>query len=188
MSIEAYLVIAIVAFTVLYFVVPLAAGAWMRYRGKRLITCPETRQPAAVDIDVRHAALSAVIGPPDLRLQRCSRWPERQDCGQECLLQIEIAPQDCKVRNILTSWYEGKACVFCGKPFGNIHVYDHQPAFLSPADYTVEWRDLRAENIPAALETAKPVCWDCHMLKTLMREQPDLVIQRPPRDVQQASK
>jgi hypothetical protein len=188
MSIEAYLVIAIVAFTIIYFVVPLVVGTIARYRGKHLVTCPETRQPAAVDIDVKHAALSAVAGPPDLRLKDCSRWPERHDCGQECLLQIELSPEDCKVRNILANWYTEKVCVFCGKSFGEIHLYDHKPALLCPDGRTIEWQELRAENIPAALEAAKPVCWDCHLLKTLMREHPDLIIQRPPRDVHIADK
>src|SRR5205807_9486629 len=110
MSIVAYLIIAIVGFTILYFVAPLVISAFVRYRGKRLVTCPETRQPAGVDVDVRHATLSAITGPPDLRLKACSRWPERQDCGQECLLQIELSPEDCKVRNILTNWYEDQDC------------------------------------------------------------------------------
>lgn len=163
MSIGAYLVIAIVVFTILYFVGPPVVRTFLRYRGKRLVTCPETRQPAAVDIDMTHAALSAVTGSPELRLMRCSRWPEHQDCGQACLLQIQVLQKDCKVHNILTSWYEDKACVFCGKPFGDIHLYDHKPALLSPDGRIIEWRELRAENIPAALETAKPVCWDCHI-------------------------
>ena len=188
MSIEAYLVIAIIAFTILYFVVPLIIGTFVRYRGKRLVTCPETRQPAAVDIDLTHAALSAVTDSPDLRLKRCSHWPESQDCGQACLLQIQVLQEDCKVRNILTSWYKDKACVFCAKPFGEIHFHDHKPALLSPDGRTVEWQELCAENIPAALETAKPVCWDCHLLKTLMREHPNLIIERPARDVHIAGK
>src|SRR5262249_20387911 len=99
MSFEAVLVIAIVAFAILYFVVPLALGSVVKYRGKRLVTCPETRQPAAVDVDVKHVAMSAVVGSPDVRLKDCSRWsehPELHDCGQECLLQIELAPEDCR--------------------------------------------------------------------------------------------
>jgi hypothetical protein len=188
MSVEAYLVIAIVAFTILYFVVPPVVAAFARYRSERLITCPETRQPAAVGLDVTHATLSAVVGPPDLRLKHCTRWPERQDCGQECLLQIELSPEECKVHNILTSWYKDQACFFCGKPFDEIHLYDHKPALLSPDGRTVEWQDLRVEKIPAVLETARPVCWDCHILKTFMREHADLVVQRPPRDVHIAGK
>jgi hypothetical protein len=188
MSIEAYLVIAIVAFAILSFIVPPTIGAILRYRGKRVITCPETRHAAGVDVDVKHAALTAAIGNPDLRLRDCSRWPEHRDCGQECLLQIELAPEDCKVRNILGNWYRDKQCVLCAKTFGDIHFHDHKPALLGPDGRTVEWRDFRAEDIPAALETAKPVCWDCHMLKTLMREHPDLVIERPAREVHAAGK
>jgi len=92
------------------------------------------------------------------------------------------------VHNILTSWYEDKACVFCGKPFSDIHLYDHKPALLSPNGRIIEWRELRAENIPAALETAKPVCWDCHMSQTFMREHPNIVIERPARDAHIAGK
>ena len=62
---------------------------WLRYRGDRLVTCPETRQPVGVALDVRHAAWSGLGHAPSLRLETCSRWPERRDCGQECLRQIE---------------------------------------------------------------------------------------------------
>jgi len=82
MSIGVYLVIAVVVFTILYFVGPLVVRTFLRYRGKRLVTCPEARQPAAVDIDVTHAALSAVTGSPDLRLMRCSRWPDIKIVGK----------------------------------------------------------------------------------------------------------
>ena len=37
MSIEAVLVIAIIAFTIIYFVVPLVVGTVARYRGKHLV-------------------------------------------------------------------------------------------------------------------------------------------------------
>jgi hypothetical protein len=30
------------------------------------------------------------LSQPHLRLSECSRWPERQGCGQECLSQIEV--------------------------------------------------------------------------------------------------
>jgi hypothetical protein len=188
MPIAAYLIIAIAAVAILYFVAPLAVRTFMRYRGKRLITCPETRQPAGVDVDVKRATLSALTGSPELRLKSCSRWPERQDCGQECLLQIELSPEDCKVQHILTSWYEDRFCVGCGKAFGEIHLYDHKPALLMPDGRTIEWRELAVEQIPAALETAKPICWDCHILRTFVREHGDLVVTRPARDLHIAGK
>lgn len=48
MSFELYLVALVLTLAVLYLVVPFAARAYLRFRGKRVITCPETRKPAAV--------------------------------------------------------------------------------------------------------------------------------------------
>ena len=78
MSIELYLIALLLALASLYFVFPLVAGAFVRYRGKRVITCPETRKPAAIEVDAGHAALTAAISHPELRLKACSRWPERE--------------------------------------------------------------------------------------------------------------
>src|SRR5215216_3079971 len=110
MSAEIYLLIVILAFAALYFTVPYIVGAYARYRGTMVITCPETRKPAAVEVDTLHAAMSAAFTEPDLRLKNCTRWPEKKDCGQECLLQIEVAPEGCLASNLLKRWYEGKAC------------------------------------------------------------------------------
>ena len=178
MSIELYLIILIVVLAALYFVVPFVAGTYLKFRGERVITCPETRKPAGVEVDSLHAALTAAFTHPDLRLKTCSRWPERQDCGQECLLQIEISPEDCLVRHILASWYLGKHCASCGKKFAEIQWSEHKPALLSPEGKTVEWRELPPEKVPDALKTHFPVCWDCHITETFCREYPDLIVDR----------
>src|SRR5215831_4360910 len=94
-------------------------GEWLKFRGDRIVTCPENRRPAGVRLDAAHAALTGWPNP-DLRLATCSRWPERAGCGQECLRQIEQAPADCLVRNIVAKWYEGKRCASCGEPFHEI--------------------------------------------------------------------
>ena len=91
------------------------AGAFLRYRGTRVVVCPENREMVAVQVDAGHAALSAPQGRPELRLESCTRWPEKAGCGQECLGQIESAPQACLLRNILGDWYQGKSCAFCGR-------------------------------------------------------------------------
>ncbi|HET8646180.1 MAG TPA: hypothetical protein VFO85_11865, partial [Vicinamibacteria bacterium] len=87
----------------------------LRWRGTRLVRCPETRAPAAVDLDVKHTLLNGVVGREPLRLRDCSRWPERAGCGEDCLAQVERSPEDCLVRNIVAEWYQGKSCVLCGK-------------------------------------------------------------------------
>ncbi len=157
-------------------------GAYWRFRGTRVITCPENRQPAAVKVDARHAAATAIGRPPELRLSDCSRWPERKSCGQECLRQIEAAPEGCLVRNILTRWYQGKACIYCGRPFQEIDWLDNKPALFDPErKKTLEWADLRPEEVPRALATYVPVCWNCHVAETFRRLYPDLVTDRDAR-------
>lgn len=178
MAVGLYLVVLVLTLAVLYFTVPFAAGAYLKYRGKRVITCPETRTPAAVEVDARHAALTAAISHPDLRLKSCSRWPERKDCGQECLLQVELSPEDCLVRNMLTSWYAGKRCVSCGKEFGEITWLDRKPALLSPQGETLEWSELTPEKVPDALATHFPVCWDCHITESFCRQYPEMIVDR----------
>jgi hypothetical protein len=42
------------------------------YRGKRLVTCPETLKTEAVDIAARTVAASSFLGVPAFRLDRCS--------------------------------------------------------------------------------------------------------------------
>jgi hypothetical protein len=152
--------------------------AWLRFRGARVITCPENLRPAGVHVDERHAALAALRGAPALRLSACSRWPERQGCGQQCLAQIEASPEGCLVRNILADWYQGKACACCGMPFGEIRWAVQKPGLITADKTTVEWSQAPAERLPEILETALPVCFACHMANTLVREHPERALDR----------
>ena len=65
---------------------------YQKFRGTRVITCPETGCPAAVEVDRKHAAATTFLRErqTELRLASCSRWPEREGCGQECLAQIDV--------------------------------------------------------------------------------------------------
>jgi len=65
---------------------------YYRFRGTRLVTCPETHQAAVVEVAARSMGLQAILDQPCLRLGKCSRWPMREDCGQDCLSQIEARP------------------------------------------------------------------------------------------------
>jgi hypothetical protein len=151
---------------------------WRRYRGARAITCPANLRPAGVQVDAHHATLTGLAGAAQLRLSSCSRWPENAGCGQECLSEIQAAPDGCLVRNILAGWYRGKPCAFCGRVFGDIEWNAQKPALLSADKITVEWERIPAERLQATLQTALPVCFACHMANTLVREHPDLVIDR----------
>jgi hypothetical protein len=152
--------------------------AWMRYRDERLITCPENLRAAGVRLNARHAAATSLLHAADLRLSACSRWPERAGCGQECLSQIEAAPNGCRVRSILTEWYAGKVCASCGRPFGDVKWNAAKPALQTADKVTVEWKQVAVAGLPETLKTALPVCFACHMAGTLVREHPELAIDR----------
>ena len=172
------LLIAIAAAALVLALAPLIK-AWWTSRGQRLVTCPETLEPVAVEIDPMDAAFHALLKTREIHLQSCTRWPEKAGCGQECMSQIEASPNGCLVRGILAEWYAGKSCVLCGKELSQ-ELGQHKPALLSPDRISFEWADLRVEDLPEILATHRPICWDCHIVETLYRMHPELVTEREP--------
>jgi len=146
-----------------------------KYQGARVITCPENREHAGVELDIRRALSTGVVSPPRLVLASCSRWPERAGCGQECLSQIAAGPEGCLVRNILANWYAEKKCVFCGQPFGHTQMSVRKPALLVEGQITTDCDHVPAERLLEVLAAAKPVCFACHTANTWVREHPDLI-------------
>jgi hypothetical protein len=143
-----------------------AVRAYLKFRGKRIVACPETKQPAAVEMATWHIAITGAFRDPSLRLRDCSRWRERVPCDQACLARIEEAPEECLVLTILSKWYQGKACTCCGRPIGQISRWRHNPCLISPDMRLFEWKDIPAENIPLLLRTHAPVCWTCLVAET----------------------
>ena len=153
------------------------------YRGTRLVACPETKRPAAVKLDAMRAAFKPFGGDPGrFRLTSCSRWPEKAGCGQECLSEVERDPGGCLVRTIVAGWYAGQSCTFCERPIPEVTWTEHRPALLAPDGVTISWTDVKPERLPDLLSTHKPVCWDCHVIQSLIREHPDAVTLRPERE------
>jgi hypothetical protein len=182
MNILVPILYALLAGTIVLVILRVVASAstYFKFRGKRLVTCPENRQPEGVEVDARNAAKEALLRTPHLRLSECSRWPERQNCGQDCLRQIESAPQECLVWNIVRKWYAGKKCVYCHNPIGEVEwMGGHKPALLNAELKTVPWDTIPVERLPEALSAFVPACWSCHIAETFRREHSDLVIDRP---------
>jgi hypothetical protein len=180
MSVTVLIVIAVLVLAAGLFIsraIP-AVRAFADFRGKRLVTCPETHKPEAVDVDAKEAALGAFLYEPTLHLNQCSRWPERENCGQECLKQIEADSENCLVWNIVGNWYKGKKCVMCRKPFGLLHHLDHAPALLAPDHTTVEWKNVSPRELPELFATYRPICWNCHVTETFRRLHPELIVDR----------
>jgi hypothetical protein len=177
MATEVYVVIAMLAIAVVYVTRRVWEG--LRFRGKMLVTCPETHEPAAVKVNVGHAAVHAIAGKPELELCDCSRWPERGDCDQECLEQVERDPENHRVWTIAAHWYAGKKCAYCRKPIETLSHFDRSPALLDRERKTAEWDDIPAETLPGEFSRDLPVCWSCHVTQKFVRDNPDLVVFRP---------
>jgi hypothetical protein len=150
-----------------------------REAGDRVITCPETRSTAVVRLDAGHAAWTDLQGEKNFRLEACSRWPERADCGQECLGQIECAPDGCLVRERLAAWYHGARCVLCGLLIGPLHWYEYRPGLLTPERRAISWEDIRSEDLSASLAADRPICSDCLLAESFREEFPDRVLDDP---------
>jgi hypothetical protein len=166
----------------------LAAALWLgirlvrsssRFRGSRIVTCPETNRPTIVEVDALHASLTSTVGLPDIRLKHCSRWPLREQCGQECLMDLDVAPEGCLVSGVLMRWYRDKTCVYCRQAFPELHWVDHRPALLRADGKLLAWNEIQLDKLWNVLESYAPVCWDCYIAQTFRHDHPDLVVFRP---------
>lgn len=150
-----------------------------RNAGDRVIACPETRTTEVVRVDAGHAAITDLRGDKDLRLESCTRWPEKSNCGQACVAQIESAPDGCLVRERLEGWYRGAECALCGMAIGPIHWFAYRPGLLTPEHRALSWEEIPAKSIPTALEDDRPICSDCLLAESFREKFPERVVDDP---------
>jgi hypothetical protein len=134
-------------------------------------------------VDASRAAADAVMGRARLRLATCSRWPERSDCGQECVAQIEQAPQDCLARTILTNWFTGRRCYICSRHIGEVGRVGPKPGLMSlvdPDHRIVSWDEIPAATLLETLANHAPVCANCQVVETFRRQHAELVTEGRP--------
>lgn len=62
---------------------------WRKRSGTRQVMCPATDVLATVTLDRWHAVRMHALGDAELRVKSCTCWPERCDCEQQCLTEIE---------------------------------------------------------------------------------------------------
>jgi hypothetical protein len=120
-----------------------------------------------------------------VHLKDCSRWPERAECAQECLAQVEADPEGSRVTAIVERWYAKKRCVYCSKP---IHAddridnwLDHKPALAGVDQMSKQWNEVAPQSLPRRLAQSRAVCWSCHEAEAFRREFPEVVVDRPRR-------
>lgn len=175
-----YLLLALLGIIVVYlsYQIARAARQFLRFGGKMLVTCPETKHPAAVNVDNWRAVLTSTAAHPHMRLSACSRWPERRECGQECLCQIEEDPEAHRVWTIASQWYAGKDCALCGHEI-EMHHLGHPAALLDDKQKMNEWSGLPAEKLQEAFASSQPVCWNCYITESFIHEHPGRTVIRP---------
>ena len=133
---------------------------YFRSRGRESVTCPDNGQPADIEQDAKFAFWSALRGHEHTRLQSCSRWPEKGECGQECLAQVEPSPEN--VERLLSKWYEGKSCAICARSLTPSDWRRSRLAVLNEQQKLFELRQLQLDQLQAVLEHMRPLCWNCH--------------------------
>jgi hypothetical protein len=148
-----------VCFAFICFRIVLPADGYLT--SHRMLTCPETGQPARVQLDIGYRLRTLLGGHERLRLQSCARWPERQICGQECLLQVDLNPEI--MERVLRTWYEGKMCALCSQKLqeqdwrrGRFSALDEEGRFFCA-------NELPLRELPKTIGRYRPVCWSCHL-------------------------
>lgn len=90
------------------------------------------------------------------------------DAAFNDLLKAEEVCPESGPRSLMVEFFNDKACVLCGHDL-SVEPGQHRRALLSPEGMTLEWADLRVEEIPDVQDTHQPLCWDCHVIETLYR-------------------
>jgi molybdopterin-guanine dinucleotide biosynthesis protein len=95
------------------------------------------------------------------------------------LAEIEEAPHDCLVREVVRRWFDGKVCTLCGRPIAPVRWHGHKPAFKAADDRIWECHEIPAEQLPVFMARARAVCWSCMIVEGFRHDHPDLVVERP---------
>jgi len=161
-----YIVVAVLAGFLLGLFLQRAACAFFRFRGMRVVRCPENRQLNAVELSAWHAVLTAFGGGTLPHVRNCSRWPARGACDQACVKEIRSAPAATRVETILANWCRYNACFYCGAPLAHLHIGPHQPHLVDRDLRIFEWKEIPPQEIPLTLRRCEPVCENCVVAET----------------------
>ncbi len=125
------------------------------------IVCPETHAPTEIKIDLALRIRTLLRGISVLRLASCSRWPERQGCDEECLLQLDLKPA--VLEHTLRKWYMGRSCGMCGRVLTEDDWRQGRFSALDRAGNFVPGNSLPLRDLPQHVSRYRPVCWPCHL-------------------------
>ena len=108
------------------------------------------------------------------RLQSCSRWPEKGDCDQECLAQVDPSPEN--LERLLQKWYQGKTCAICERALTPADWRRSRLALLNEKQKLFELRHMHLDELPSALDQMAPLCWNCHQEERVRQATPPRIL------------
>ncbi|HXK03751.1 MAG TPA: hypothetical protein VMS37_15220 [Verrucomicrobiae bacterium] len=87
-----YPVYFFLAYLLLFLLIPtvwVLGGVWKRAKSPRAVTCPGHGTAESISFDRWYAVRRRAAGEEtEARVAGCTRWPEGQSCGRECLERI----------------------------------------------------------------------------------------------------
>jgi hypothetical protein len=179
MTAQLFIVLLVLAVLAVYLVI--AIRTWSRVHGARVVVCPETETPVAVHVDVGHAMATAVWEKADLKVTSCSRWPERQNCEQPCVHQIETAPAETSPKVIAAHFFTKERCAICTRPIDAPSAMTLPPGFMDPVSHAVQsWNEVAPQDLAKAIAQRRPLCANCTLAETFRQRFPDRVTDRRP--------
>ena len=154
--------------------VALSLQTYFQNRGRQSAICPENGQPVDVEVDNKYGFWTALRGQEHSRLKSCTRWPEKGDCGQECLAQVDPSPEN--VERLMLGWYRGKACTICARSITPSDWRRGRLAWLDAQHKLVELRQVDLKQLQLAMQAMRPLCWICHQEERVRQAVPTRIL------------
>jgi hypothetical protein len=63
----------------------MVVNTYRRYRKRKTIVCPDSGQIAEVELKAVNAGVMAAFGKHWVRVKRCSLWPRKKGCAEQCV-------------------------------------------------------------------------------------------------------
>jgi nucleotide-binding universal stress UspA family protein len=79
------ILLALVVLAVVFVVAPVGVTTFAHWRRPWRLTCPRAGTEAQIKVAATRAAVAAVLGRRAPGIERCSLWPARLGCREECL-------------------------------------------------------------------------------------------------------
>ena len=154
--------------------VALSLQTYFQNRGRQLVSCPENGAPVDVEVDNKFGFWTALRGQEHSRLASCTRWPEKGDCGQDCLAQVDPSPEN--VERLMLGWYKGRVCAICVCGITPSDWRRGRLGWLDAQHKLIELRQVNLKQLQSALQEMRPLCWICHQEERVRQAAPPRIL------------